>query len=500
MSLPTAQSAAAVLHITAAAGGGADRYIRDIAASTRREHHVLHVGAGPSVVEDISAGKFTALANLGGADVDIDALRRWLDLAGIGILHAHGVDEACRAHLDALQRARSTPYVVTLHDLQFVNPRAFDANGMPEPEADWIVAMSPTLERAATVILPSEFILDVALACTAGIQAAVIPPGVRTRADGPAAVPPDDFMAQAPKHVIAVVGAVGPHKGSEVLQELATALKGSDIGVVVIGYADTQVMRGWLVPGIVYVHGAYEDGTLSSWLAAYRTETVLFPNRLPESFSYTLSEVWSAGIPVIVPGEGALGERVERNGGGWVLPSGFDGDEAAALLVWLSSAEGAAERARVKSRIVPDDARRVPTLEAMARDIDALYARFGLPTPDSVDAGAAADALAPLLATSLDGFAFRKELVKLTNELAEATTRVEQAKLQIAEASQWGEKLERDSIAWASKLEADITELKREIERLGAENRVLGEHKAALDLLPRGIQRYLLRRALRARP
>src|SRR4029079_6677430 len=164
------------------------------------------------------------------------------------------------------------------------------------------------------------------------------------------------------------------------------------------------------------------------------------------------------------------------------------------LLVWLSSAEGAAERARVKSRIVPDDARRVPPLEAMARDIDALYARFGLPTPDSVDAGAAADALAPLLATSLDGFAFRKELVKLTNELAEATTRVEQAKLQIAEASQWGEKLERDSIAWASKLEADITELKREIERLGAENRVLGEHKAALDLLPRGIQRYLLRR------
>ena len=77
----------------------------------------------------------------------------------------------------------------------------------------------------------------------------------------------------------------------------------------------------------------YEDGTLAAWLAAYRTETVLFPNRLPESFSYTLSEVWSAGIPVIVPDHGALGDRVERDGGGWLLPAGFDGDEAAAL--WL---------------------------------------------------------------------------------------------------------------------------------------------------------------------
>ena len=493
MSLPPAESAAAVLHITAAAGGGADRYIRDLATDTRRRHHVMHVGAGPTVVEHIGAGRFVALANLGNAGVDVGALHRWLELAGIGILHVHGVDEACRAHLDALQRARAMPYVVTLHDLQFVNPRAFDATGMPEPEADWILEMSPMLERAATVIVPSEFILDVVLACSTGIQATVIPPGVRARVDGAVLATPGDFMARAPRHVVAIVGAVGPHKGSGVLEELATALNGSDIGVVVIGYTDTRVTRGWLVPGIVYVHGAYEDGTLAAWLAAYRTETVLFPNRLPESFSYTLSEVWSAGYPVIVPDHGALGERVEREGGGWLLPAGFDGDEAAALLVWLSSAEGAVDRARVKSRIAPGDARRIPTFETMSRDIDALYARFGLPPPGSVNDGAANDALAPLLATSLDGFAFRKELVKLTNELADATTR-------LAEARQWSEKLERDARAWAAKLEGDIAELKREIERTGAENRVLAERKAAFDLLPQGIQRYLLRRALRARP
>jgi glycosyltransferase involved in cell wall biosynthesis len=483
----------AVLHITAAAGGGADRYIRDLAASTPRRHHVWHVGTGQTVAEDIGARRFVPLGDRVASDVEHEALRRWLELSGIGVVHMHGVDEGCRMHLDALLRARSLPYLVTLHDLQFVNPRAFEADGMPEPETDWIVAIDPVLEHAATVIAPSEFILEVALACSPGIRATVIAPGLRASPTRAEVVAPPEFAARAPKRVVAIVGAVGPHKGSNVLASLATALNNSDIGVVVIGYTDTQIAPGWVVPGVLYVHGAYEDGTLPAWLAAYRADAVLFPNRLPESFSYTLSEVWSAGVPVVVPDQGALGERVEAQGGGWLLPAGFDGDDAAALLVWLSSDEGAAERARVKSRIVPGDAWRIPTLEAMSRDVEALYARFGLPPPASADPSAANDALAPLLAANLDGFVFRKELVKLTGELGEATR-------QLAESRQWSENLERDGAAWAAKLESDIVELKREIERLGAENRVLAEHKAAFDLLPQGIQKYLLRRALRARP
>jgi glycosyltransferase involved in cell wall biosynthesis len=489
----TADRTSAVLHITAAAGGGADRYIRDLAATTARRHHVLHVGAGPTVVEDIGVSRYVPVANLGTSGVDHEALRSWLERSGIGILHVHGADEASRAHLDTLLRARSLPYLVTLHDLQFVNPRAFEADGMPEPETDWIVAVGPMLERAATVIVPSEFILDIALVCSPGIRATVIAPGVRDSSTAAIPEAPADFAARAPKRVVAVVGAVGPHKGSNVLGALATALNNSDIGIVVIGYTDTQISPGWLVPGVLYVHGAYEDGSLAAWLAAYRVDVALFPNRLPESFSYTLSEIWAAGVPVVVPDQGALGERVEREGGGWLLPAGFDGDDAAALLVWLSSAEGAAERARVKSRIVPGDTRRVPTLEAMSRDVDALYARFGLPPSDSADAAAANDALAPLLAANLDGFAFRKELLKLTGELGEATKK-------LAESRQWSEQLQRDGAAWAAKLESDIVELKREIERLGAENRALADNKAAFDLLPQAIQRYLLRRALRARP
>jgi glycosyltransferase involved in cell wall biosynthesis len=487
-----AESVSAVLHITAAAGGGVDRYIRDLAASTPRPHFVLHVGSGIDVLEDVGTGRFLPLRDLAGIDAAPASLSRWLNFAGIGIAHLHGVDEGCRARLDALLRARVLPYVVTLHDLQFVNPRAFESPGMPDPDPEAIGGVGPILEAAATVVAPSAFILDVALACTPGICATVIPPGIRLAQISEIPETPPDYAQRAPRHAVAVVGAIGPHKGSGVLDRLAEALAGSEIAIVVIGYLDTQLTRGWLVPGSIYVHGPYRDDALAAWLAAYRIETVLFPNRLPESFSYTLSEVWAAGLPVIVPDQGALGERVARHDGGWRLPAGFDGDEAAALLVWLSSTEGAAERARVKSRISPGDAQRIPTLETMSRDVEILYERFALPASDSTDANAARDALAPLLSANLDGFTFRNELLKLAGEL-------EQARARFIEAQQWSDKLERDGAAWSAKLETDIATLKGALERLGAVNSDLVKYKAVFDLFPQVVRSFLFKRALRAR-
>ena len=524
----TDESVFAVLHITAAAGGGADRYIRDLAASTPRQHFILHVGSGMDVLEDLGAKRFTPLRGIAGADTDTATTAQWLDLAGIGVVHLHGADEMCRGRLAALLRIRAPPYLVTLHDLLFINPRAFDQEGMPAFDAAWIEALRPTLLKAATVITPSAFIAEIALRSNPGIRMALIPPGLRAASASLVPPAPEEFVARAPKHVVAVVGAVGPHKGSGVLNALAAALDGREIGVVVIGYTDTQLSRGWNIPGRLYVHGPYVDDALAGWLAAYRADVVLFPNRLPESFSYTLSEIWACGLPGIVPDEGALGERVARHGGGWHLPAGFGGADAAAFLVRLFSAEGGAERARVKSSLASSDVQRIPSLEAMSRDIEALYARFAQPPADAGDADAAREALVPLLAVNLDGFAFRKELINLAGEIAETKTRlaeaqqwsarlerdVEAAAAWAAEleknsaawaaeleknSAAWAAKVEQDGRAWAAKLETDIAALKREIERLADENRRLADPKAAFDLLPEIVRKYLLKRVSRAR-
>jgi septal ring factor EnvC (AmiA/AmiB activator) len=108
----------------------------------------------------------------------------------------------------------------------------------------------------------------------------------------------------------------------------------------------------------------------------------------------------------------------------------------------------------------------------MSREIDALYARFAVLPPDAGDSTVAAEALAPLLAVNLDGFTFRKELVRLNAELEELNAR-------FAQSQQWNDKLEQD-----------IAALKGEVERLATVD-------AELDLLPRPL-RALLKKVRRA--
>jgi hypothetical protein len=291
---------------------------------------------------------------------------------------------------------------------------------------------------------------------------------------------------------VAVVGAIGPHKGSAVLGEIAVQLAEIDTVLVVIGYTDTQITQGWLLPGALFVHGPYEDDALPGLFAAYGVDCVLFPNRLPESFSYTLSEAWASKLPVIVPDVGALGERVARHGGGWRLPPGFGASEAVHLLTRVFSAEGMEEHAQVKSQIAPGDSGRVPTLDTMARDFDTLYARLVQP---QANAGKDSDALAPLVAANLDGFAFRRELVALADELA-------RTRGMLAEAMPWRSRLESElaeTHAWARKLELDVEALKAGMTGKVEENRRLADIRDAFDLLPVIARKALLKLAFRGR-
>src|SRR5207253_2763423 len=65
--------------------------------------------------------------------------------------------------------------------------------------------------------------------------------------------------------------------------------------------------------------------------AHYRVKLVIYPSAGPETFSYTLSEAWAAGVPVFVPPIGALAERVAGSGAGWVMTEAQWRDEQAML-------------------------------------------------------------------------------------------------------------------------------------------------------------------------
>ncbi len=493
-------SSCAVLHITSLLGGGVDRHVRDIARAAPSRHLVWHTCETADVIEIPASGEFLPLD---GAALERDPakLAAWLQAQGVGIVHAHSVDRAARRRASWAAQALGVAVVVTLHDILFLRREGFEPGASRAPDSQWLAETAPFLRSAAAVIAPSHFVANLARGNVAGLEVAVIPngspprdPGVRTfeaRAE---------FSRRRPRHVAAVLGAVGPHKGSAIVNDLSRVLEGTDIAIVVIGYLDMQIVPGWR-GGHVFVHGAYDDDAVAPLLAAYAAELALFPNLVPESFSYALSDVWDAGVPALVPPEGALAERVTRHDGGWLLPAAFDASAVAAALRHFLSAGGAGELARVKSRLALADPGRVPTLDDMTRSLDALYARFAIDPAATLDPRSAP--VQDLLAKNLDGALFRQELVRLADEIAQMKVALEstlefERKVAIefkAEARDWIAKLEGDVASLQAQVAAEVDARRA----LGQEIVQLHIHKAAFDLLPDVIRRMLLKKIVNAR-
>src|SRR5678815_544101 len=120
------------------------------------------------------------------------------------------------------------------------------------------------------------------------------PEAMRTSGLRLAALLPDDDVP-----VIAALGAIGPDKGARRIEALVERMRALDLPlrIVVIGYLDVE--RGpWQSDDTrLTVHGRYDARHLPDLLRYYRARFVLFPSSGPETFSYTLSETWQAGLP-----------------------------------------------------------------------------------------------------------------------------------------------------------------------------------------------------------
>lgn len=480
-------------------GGGVDRHVRDVARAEPGRHIVWHTCDGADVIE-IPGAEILAL-DAPSIEREPAILAGWLRARGVGIVHAHCVGNAARRRATWAAQALGVRTIVTLHDILFLRREGFEPGAAPGADPAWVALTAPFLREAAAVVAPSSFVADLARGNIEGLEVAVVPNGSPDRAAKERAIEPNaEFQRRRPRHVAAVLGAIGPHKGSGVIEELGRALEGSDIAIVVVGYLDMQVVPGWRGDHL-FVHGAWDDDDAASLLKAYRAQIALFAHLVPESFSYTLSDAWSAGLPALVSPDGALAERVKRHGAGWLLPERFTARDIAGMLRRLLSEEGAEELARVKSRLALPDPGRVPSLDDMIRSLDALYARFGIAPGESVDADS--PRVRELLAKNLDGSLFRQELVRLADEMAQMKSALE-ATLEF-ERRQAGE-FKDESTRWIAKLQADIAAVQAEVAREVEARRALAQeivqlkiHKDAFDLLPEFVRKVLLKKILDAR-
>jgi GT2 family glycosyltransferase/glycosyltransferase involved in cell wall biosynthesis len=135
---------------------------------------------------------------------------------------------------------------------------------------------------------------------------------------------------------VAYIGSLGYAKGFRVLYGLALdALKrGLPLEFVVIG---SVADRGPLEELGVKVLGYYQgDGEALEWIEEVDPDVALFPGVLPESYSYTLSIAFAAGLYPVAFDLGAIAERIRETGFGRLLAVGSTAREINEVL--LSSA------------------------------------------------------------------------------------------------------------------------------------------------------------------
>ncbi|MDE8346537.1 MAG: glycosyltransferase [Acidocella sp.] len=118
---------------------------------------------------------------------------------------------------------------------------------------------------------------------------------------------------------IVLLGAIGPHKGSGVLLDLArrARLTHPHLTFRVIGY--TNIDKALRAVGNVTITGAYKPAELDDLLSQTRGRFALFLSCWPETYSYTLSEAVRYGLIPVVPDIGAPAERVRMAGYGVVF-------------------------------------------------------------------------------------------------------------------------------------------------------------------------------------
>ena len=438
-----------VLHAVPANGGGVDRYVRDICAH-RTQDCILHIVREQCVFETVATERLIPIdyADMASA-VSSGALGR------PALVHAHSTLAPVRDRVRQLCQALAIGYVVTLHDIDFAAAAVDVGDGEREARLAFV-------SEAAARVVPSQFIANVLLgALGTSAPGQLIENGVDAAGLTDTALRTLDSGADAPFQ-IAVIGALGPHKGLSFLLEVVAALPAA-LRVVLVGYADGQLTPGWLQQDRLWVHGAFESQQLATIVRHYGVALAFFPNQQPESYCYALSDGWCAGLPALGPASGAIGDRIVSTGAGWTFdPASSPKEVARGVVAYLS---GVGEKKLAVQRAVE----RLVAPAVMVERLGHVYEKNMKTTHEPPQ-------LAPLnavAATQLNGRFFRGELQRLSGDLAFSQTQIAQVNASLHSLTD-----EFDGRgAWIATLEKNLADTQAELRRVEAARQA--EHAAA---------------------
>lgn len=110
-------------------------------------------------------------------------------------------------------------------------------------------------------------------------------------------------------------GTLTEAKGAEIIAELALIAPEGFLEIHIVGNIAPSVV----FPDNVILHGAYKRDGLLDKLIEIKPNIGGILSLWPETWCHTLTELWASGIPVIGFDIGAVGERIQVTGGGWLV-------------------------------------------------------------------------------------------------------------------------------------------------------------------------------------
>jgi GT2 family glycosyltransferase/glycosyltransferase involved in cell wall biosynthesis len=332
-----------VLVVTLALTGGVDRYV------TERCRGIRAQALQPLVLRPTAAGKpgrcelWTDAVDVPNLQFDIprdlNALRKLLhdlNLESVEIQHFMGLD----ARVVETVRGLPVVYDVVIHDYSWVCPRVTLIDGTNrycgEPEisicrscvrrngsrlAEKISVASLRarseiwLRSARRVIAPS--------ADTAGRLRRYIKDLVVEVRPHAAAAPPAPLARRPSRRGalrVAVLGAIGTHKGYRVLLRCARDARARELPIefIVIGHTENDARL--LATGKVFITGRYHEEEAVHLIQREQPDIAWLPSVWPETWCYTLDYALQAALPVAAFDLGAIAERLRAMGVGELMP------------------------------------------------------------------------------------------------------------------------------------------------------------------------------------
>lgn len=372
-----------VLFIQPISGGGlkfANELLSEILAGSVETYHLVSSGNSFKIL-DGSNGRIIVDEEINVAvdsqthrSPDYDgALAKWLLDLEIDLVHVEhmawqsvGLADVCRLV--------QVPYVVSIHDfylscashtlLDETNKPCFgkctDGSGpcnvalWPKSEFQslknnavfaWREHLEPILTNASRLIAPSNFAADQIRKSYPSheLKFKIIPHALRFEQNS-RLIDLTLKKIETPLKV-AIVGELTENKGAKEIEKIHKADSRKQLEFHFFGEAFGSISA------IGVHHGPYKQSELGKKLQEIKPNVALFAAVGPETFSFTLSEIWANGIPVVGRELGAIGERIKESGAGILVSPNASAEEwldALLKLGDLSSKESVSAESSLK--------------------------------------------------------------------------------------------------------------------------------------------------------